>query len=135
MRTSFGIDFERRSPNGRDSAAGSTLFASRRFISRSPATRLLRIEQAPSDHVQISKRGRGLESVQVLGEAPVTDFLEAKYPLDHSDRVFDLGPDTRLCAVRGLDPFVDSAAPSVAPVREVPRARRRRAHRILLPAV
>src|ERR1039458_9994333 len=98
MRTSVSKDFELSSPNGRVSIASTALFASKHRISRSAATRLLRIQQAPSDHVQIGERGRDFQAVQVLGKAPIADLLEAEHPLDHADGVLDLRSDARLVA-------------------------------------
>ena len=104
MKTGLGKDLELGSPGGRVWVAGSAFFASKRRISRSPATRLLRMQQSPSDRVQIGERGGDFEAVQVLGEAPVAHLLEAEHPLDHPDRVLDLRSDARLAAERGLLP-------------------------------
>ena len=112
MRTAFGKHFEWRSPYDRVSVADPALFASKPRISRFRATRLLRIQQSPSDHVQIGERGRDLQPVQVLRQAPVTDFLEAEDPLDHTEHVLDLGADPRLVTVRGLDLLRRSGCPS-----------------------
>src|SRR5450755_2871069 len=106
MRTGLGRDFELRSPNGRVSIANTALCASKHRISRSAATRLLRIQQAPPDHVQIGECGRDFQAVQVLRKTPVADLLEAEHSLDHADGVLDLRSDARLVAVRGLDLFV-----------------------------
>jgi hypothetical protein len=135
MRMRLGTDLQLRSRKERVSVAGSALFASERRIPRSSATPLLRIQQSPADRVQIGERGGAFQAVQALGQAPVADLLEAEHPLDHPDRVLDLRPHARLGAVRGLDRLVDPAAPSIALVGKVPRARRHRAHRVLLSSI
>src|ERR1039457_4519891 len=129
MRIGLSKDFELRASNGRISLAGSAPFTSTRRNSRSPETRLLRMQQSPPDHVQISKCGRDLQAMQVLGKAAVANFLEPEHALDHADRVLDLGSNVRLVAVRGLDRLVDPVAPSIVLVGKVPCTRRRRAHR------
>jgi hypothetical protein len=80
MRTGFGNDFELRSPTERVSVADPSLFASKHRISRSPATRLLRIQQSPSDQVQIGERGRDLHAMQALGKTAVADFFGTQTP-------------------------------------------------------
>src|SRR5437660_3836691 len=114
MTKELGRDFEVRSSHGRVSVADSADFAPERCISRSSATRLLRMQQSPSDRVEIGECGRDFEAMQVLGKTAVAHLLEAEHPLEHPDRVLDLRPHARLGAVRGLDLFVDPTAPTLA---------------------
>jgi hypothetical protein len=66
MKTGLDKDLELRSSNEGVSFAGSTLLASKPRIPRSPATRLLRIQQPPADHVQIGERGLTEFAVAIL---------------------------------------------------------------------
>src|SRR5882724_7359018 len=87
-------------------------------------TRILRIEQpAPYDE-QVIERCGDLEPVQILRDAPVTDLLKSKDPLDHPDGVLDLGANPRLVPVLRLLPLVDETVAPVSAVREVPGSRR-----------
>ena len=49
----------------------------------------LRIEQPPSHHEQVGERRGHLESVQILGQAPLAHLAEAKDVLDHSEHVLN----------------------------------------------
>ena len=94
-------------------------------ISRASPTRILRIEQSSSDHVEIRQRRRHLEAVQVLRQAAVPDFAEPKYVLDDAKHVLDLGAHPRLVAVLRLLDLIDSAVEAITTVREVLRFWRR----------
>lgn len=86
----------------------------------------MRRTMSSADCVQIGKRGCDFEAVQILGKTLVADLLETEHSLDHANRVLKLHSNARLVAVHGLDLLVDSAAPSMTLVGEVPRAWRRR---------
>lgn len=87
-------------------------------------TCILRMEQPASDDEEVGERRGDFEPMQILRDAAVTDFLEAKDPLDHPDGVLDLGANPRLVAVLRLLRLVDEAVASVAAVGEVPGTRR-----------
>src|SRR5437762_4320447 len=135
MKTPFVSDFESRAAKRCAPLAGSAFFASDRRTSHPSATLLLRIQQSSPHHEQIRQRGTDFEPVQVLRESAVTHLLEAEDPLDHPNRVLDLRAHPRLGAVPRLDDLVDPAGAAVALVGEVPRSRRRLAHRLLLAAM
>src|SRR6185437_9996790 len=92
---------------------------------RSASTRLLP-QQSPSHQVQIGQRRTYLQAVQILRKTAVTGLAEAKYPLDHPDRVLDLGMHLRFGAVLRLLGFVEPASAAILAVCEVLRSRRPR---------
>jgi len=104
----FGSAQSRVSAGIFSSAASKPRF---RWIS---PTRVLCIEQSPSYQEQIRERRSRLEPVQILGQAPVTDFLKAEDPLDDPKHVLDFRPHAGLAAVGGLDRLINSLAPTVA---------------------
>src|SRR5256884_9891624 len=105
------------------------------MIRRPPRSTLFPYTTLFRSHEQIRQRGTDFEPVQVLRESAVTHLLEAEDPLDHPNRVLDLRAHPRLGAVPRLDELVDPSAAPVALVGEVPRSRRRLAHRLLLAAI
>ena len=94
--------------------AHEAMFASFAQFPPSAPTRPLRSEQSPAHRVQIGQCCGDLKPVQVLGQPSIANLLEAKDPLDHPDRVFDLGADLRFGAVRGFDLLIDAAPPAIA---------------------
>src|SRR5437016_8672265 len=135
MKTRLVSDFESRTAKRCAPLAGSAFFAADRRTSHPSATLLLRIQQSSPHHEQIRQRGADFEPVEVLRVFAVTHLLEAEDPLDHPNRVLDLRAHPRLGAVPRLDDLVDPAGPAVALVGEVPRSRRRLAHRLRLTRV
>src|SRR3989440_9103185 len=131
MKTRLVSDFESRTAKRCAPLAGSAFSAADRRTSHPSAILLLRIEQSSPHHEQIRQCGTDFEPVQVLRESAVTHLLEAEDPLDHPNRVLDLRAHSRLGAVPRLDELVDPSAAPVALVSEVPRSRRRLAHRLL----
>src|SRR5205085_12038207 len=125
MKTRLVSDFESRTAKRCAPLAGSAFFAADRRTSHPSATLLLRIQQSSPHHEQIRQRGTDFEPVQVLRESAVTHLLEAE----------DLRAHPRLGAVPRLDDLVDPSTVPVALVGEVPRSRRRLAHRLLLAAI
>src|ERR1700688_5011101 len=83
------------------------------------STRALRMQQPASDDEEVGERRGGFEPMQILRDAAVTDFLEAKDPLDHPDSVLDLGANPRLVAVLRFLRLVDETVAPVAAVGEV----------------
>jgi hypothetical protein len=83
-------------------------------------TRILRIEQSPSNHKQIGQCGRDLESMQVLRQTSVAHLLEAEDPLDDANNMLDFGTHSRLGAVGRFDRLVNALAPAISLVGEVP---------------
>jgi hypothetical protein len=128
MRSGVGRDFELRSPKVGVSAAGSRFCVSKRRISQSPATRLLRIQQPPSHQVQIGERRGDFQAMQVLGKAPIAHLPEAEDILHHPEHVLNLGSHARLGTIRRLDLLIDPATPSIALVGEGDISRRNSNH-------
>src|SRR6185437_10261566 len=91
---------------------------------RSASTRPLYLQQSPLHQVQIGERRAHLQPVQILGKPAVAGLAEAKYPLDHPDRVLDLGTHLRLGPVLRLLSLVEPASAAIPSVREVLGARR-----------
>src|ERR1019366_1666281 len=99
------------------------------------STRILRIEQSPSDHEEIRQCGRNLEPMQVLRQTSVAHLLEAEDSLDDAKNMLDLGTHSRLGAVGRFDRLVNAFAPPIALVGEVPGPRRGGTDRSLLPSI
>ena len=82
-------------------------------------------QQPPSHQIQVRQRARHEQSMRVLFQSSIPRRREAEDALDDQERMFDLGPDTRLRRV--LRPFdlIDLAltpAPAVGHVLRVRRA-------------
>jgi hypothetical protein len=105
-------------------AGASRIFASTHVISRFSATRLLRIEQYPANHVQIGERRRDFEPVPILRQAPVANFAKAKDILYHTEHVLDLSSHSRFVAVLRLLGFIDLPMKAITLVGEVLGSRR-----------
>lgn len=95
-----------------------------RSIRQLPQTRFLRKQQPASHDKQVGKCRGHFEPVQVLGQAPVANFLEAKDSLDHPNGVLHFGANPRLVAVLRLLNLVDESVAPVSSVGEVFGARR-----------
>src|SRR5277367_5113822 len=119
MTMDFCSDLGRTSRGAQLSAGCSGIFASKHRFSRSSSTRLLWIEQSPSNHVQVGQRRRDLEPVQILRQTPVADLAKAEDVLDHAEYMLDLGSHSRLVAVLRLLDLVDLPAKAIALVSEV----------------
>src|SRR6202167_1870774 len=132
MRTSFGSDFDRRLRSGPVLVASSRMFASKRRISRSAATPLLRIEQSPTNHVQIGERGRHFEAVQILCQTAVANLTEAQDVLDHTEYVLHLGSHSGFVAVLGFLGLIDLPMEAIALICEVLGSRRMPADEVRL---
>src|SRR5205085_11616002 len=75
--------------------------------------RFLRTQQPPAVQKDVRQSRADLEPMQILGQASIANFLEAKHVLDDSNRVFDLGAHARLRAVLGLLRCIE---PTSAPI-------------------
>src|SRR5205823_13871124 len=124
MKTVIGRDFVSRTTSGAVPPADSAFVMPNRAFFRSAKTPLLRMQQPSAHGIQVGERRRDFQTVQVLGEAPVTDLLEAEYALDHPDRVLDLRANPRLGAVLRLLQLVDPPSAAVLAVGKVLRGRR-----------
>jgi len=102
---------------------GSNLL-SRGWAYPSVSTRFLRLQQSPPHHIQVREGRAHLQSVQILGKPAVAGFAEAKDPLDHSDRMLNLGAHLRLGLVLRPLGLIEPASAMIFSVREVLRSRR-----------
>jgi hypothetical protein len=78
MTEGRGTNFGLNAPIGLVSRTGAAVFASKSRLPRSPPTPLLRHQQSSSDDVQIGEGSGHFQSVQVLRQATIADFAEAK---------------------------------------------------------